>query len=59
LQALRGWLEALDARAFRQELSAVHFTASLLVVINGLFVGLITVGIFQIFVAIINEGVLW
>lgn len=57
--ALSGWIEALDAKAFQQEQTASHFLTSGLVLLNGLAVGLITVGMFQALIAIINAGVLW
>jgi type II secretory pathway component PulF len=58
-RALAGWLESLDARAFRQEqVSAQLFTTSILLV-NGVLVGLVVVATFQVLLQIVNEGVLW
>ena len=50
LNALRGWHEALDARAFQQEEAATHALTSGLVILNGLVVALIAVGMFGMLV---------
>jgi type II secretory pathway component PulF len=57
--ALRGWIEALDARAFRQEQVAAQVATTALVLWFGLIVGLIVVGVFQPLIAIINTAALW
>ena len=54
LEALRGWHEALDARAFQQEEATAHAVTSGLVVLNGLVVALITTATFGLLVAILN-----
>ena len=46
LKALRGWHEALDAKAFQQEETATHILTSGLVVMNGLVVALIATSMF-------------
>jgi type II secretory pathway component PulF len=57
LDALRGWHEALDARAFQQEEAATHTMTSGLVIVNGVIVGLIATAMFGILVAVL-KGVL-
>ena len=59
LPALRGWHEALEAKAFQQEQAATQLFTSGLVLANGLIVALLAVGVFQLLTNIINEGVLW
>ena len=46
LNALRGWHEALDAKAFQQEETATHALTSGLVILNGLVVALIATAMF-------------
>lgn len=57
--ALSGWIDALDAKAFQQEQTASHIFTSGLVILNAIAVGLITIGIFQALIAIVDAGVLW
>lgn len=57
LEALRGWHEALDAKAFQQEEATAHAVTSGLVILNGLLVALIVTAMFGMLVAILN-GVL-
>jgi type II secretory pathway component PulF len=57
LGALRGWHEALDAKAFQQEETATHMLTSGLVILNGVVVGLIAVGMYGMLVMIL-KGVL-
>lgn len=57
--ALEGWLEALDARAFRQQQTFAQAVTTALVLYNGLMVGLFAVFVFRGFTMIINQGVLW
>lgn len=59
LRALNGWCESLDAKAFQQEQAAALTLTSTLVVLNGLFVGLIVVTTFGSLIAIVEAGVLW
>lgn len=54
LAALRGWHEALDAKAFQQEETATHAFTSGLVVLNGLVVGLIATSMFGMLVMILK-----
>lgn len=57
LDALRGWHEALDAKAFQQEETATHAMTSGLVLLNGLVVALVATAMFGILVAVL-KGVL-
>ncbi|MGD1088417.1 MAG: type II secretion system F family protein [Verrucomicrobiota bacterium] len=57
LNALGGWHEALDARAFQQEEATAHVVTSGIVILNGLLVALIATAMFGMLVAIMN-GVL-
>jgi len=57
LNALRGWHEALDAKAFQQEEATAHAVTSGLVILNGLLVALIVTAMFGMLVAVLN-GVL-
>lgn len=57
LEALRGWHEALDAKAFQQEETATHAVTSGLVVMNGVIVGLIAIAMFGLLVMVL-KGVL-
>jgi type II secretory pathway component PulF len=54
LEALRGWHESLDAKAFQQEEASAHALTSGLVILNGLVVALITTAMFGLLVAILN-----
>jgi len=54
LDALRGWHEALDAKAFQQEETATHALTSGLVILNGVVVGLIAVSMFGMLVMILK-----
>lgn len=57
--ALTGWLEGLDAQAFRQQQTFGQLVTTGLVLYNGLMVALFAVYVFGGFTAIIEEGVLW
>lgn len=57
LDALRGWHEALEAKAFQQEETATHAMTSGLVLLNGLVVALIATAMFGMLVMIL-KGVL-
>jgi type II secretory pathway component PulF len=57
--ALRGWFESLDARAFQQEQAAAHLITTALVVINGACVGCICAGLFGSLISIIESAALW
>ena len=53
-KALRGWHEALDAKAFQQEEAATHVLTSGLVILNGLVVALIATSMFGMLVMILK-----
>ncbi len=55
LNALRGWHEALDAKAFQQEEAATHILTSGLVILNGLVVALIATAMFGMLVMILRR----
>jgi len=57
LRALRGWHEALDAKAFRQQETATHTLTSGLVIMNGVVVALIATAMFGILIAILNAAI--
>ena len=54
LDALRGWHEALDAKAFQQEETATHIFTSGLVILNGIVVALIAISMFGMLVMILR-----
>jgi type II secretory pathway component PulF len=54
LNALRGWHEALDAKAFQQEEAATHVVTSGLVILNGVVVALIATAMFGILIAVLK-----
>jgi type II secretory pathway component PulF len=56
LNALRGWHESLDAKAYQQEEAATHAVASGLVILNGVVVGLIATAMFGILIAILRAA---
>jgi type II secretory pathway component PulF len=58
LNALRGWHEALDAKAFQQEEATAHAVTSGLVILNGLLVALIATAMFGILIATLNGALL-
>jgi type II secretory pathway component PulF len=58
LNALRGWHEALDAKAFQQEEATAHVVTSSIVILNGLLVALIATAMYGILVAMVNRALL-
>jgi len=54
LNALRGWHEALEAKAFQQEEATAHLITSGVVIFNGALVALIATAMFGILVAVLN-----
>lgn len=54
LHTLRGWHEALDAKAFQQEEATAHVITTGLVILNGVFVGLIATAMFGILIDILH-----
>ena len=56
LQALRGWHEALEARAFQQEEAATHVATSGLVILNGVLVGLVVTAMFGVLIVMMKAA---
>jgi type II secretory pathway component PulF len=56
LNALQGWHESLDARAYQQEEAATHAVASGLVILNGVLVGLIATAMFGILISMMRAA---
>lgn len=54
LNALLGWHEALDAKAFQQEETATHAMTSGLVILNGVVVALIATAMFGILITVLK-----
>ena len=59
LQALAGWHESLDAKAFQQEQAAAHGLTSALVLWSGLFVAGLAISAFMFLTSLTNSAVLW
>ena len=57
--ALAGWHEALDAKAFQAEQTAAQVTTTALVLFSGLMVASIVIAMFLPLIALINRAVLW
>lgn len=57
LNALRGWHEALDAKAFQQEEATAHVVTTGVVILNGAFVALIAIAMFGILMALLDAMV--
>lgn len=58
-QALAGWHESLDARAFQLEQTAAQILTTAFVLFNGLVVACIVTAVFLVLVQIINGALLW
>ena len=58
-RALKGWHEALDAKAFQSEQSAAQLTTTFLVLFNGAIVACVVIGVFAALIDVINAGLLW
>jgi type II secretory pathway component PulF len=52
--ALRGWFEALDAKAFQQEQAAAHLITTAFVVLNGAAIGCVCAGLFGALISIME-----
>ena len=59
LDALAGWHESLEAKAFQAEQAAAQVITTLLVLANGAIVGLFAVGLFQLLLVIIKAASVW
>jgi type II secretory pathway component PulF len=58
LPALRGWHEALEAKASQQQEAATQTLTSGLVIMNGVIVALIVTGLFGLIIAILKGALL-
>jgi hypothetical protein len=58
-ESLRGWQEALDAKAYQAEQAASHLVTTACVVLNGLAIGVVVTGVFGLLIGLIEEGILW
>lgn len=59
LDALAGWHESLDAKAFQQEQTAAQAVTTALVLGNGAIVALVAIGFFHILLLLVREGMIW
>jgi type IV pilus assembly protein PilC len=59
MRALKGWHEALEAKAFQLEQTSAQIITTVLVIINGLVIGSISIAIFLALVQVINSAILW
>lgn len=58
-EALAGWQESLDAKAFQQEQAAAHVITSAVTLVNGLVVAVIVIGVFECLLTLIRRCFLW
>jgi type II secretory pathway component PulF len=58
LNALRGWHETLDAKAFQQEETTAHALTTGVVILNGALVALIATAMFGMLIAILKGALL-
>ncbi len=58
-EALAGWHESLDARAFHQEQVAAQIVTSAIVLLNGAVVAAFVIGVFQMFVHLMGAVAIW
>lgn len=56
LNALRGWHEALDAKAFQQEEATAHVVTTSVVILNGVLVGLVATAMFGLLIIAVKGG---
>ncbi|MFO1496946.1 MAG: hypothetical protein U1G07_00870 [Verrucomicrobiota bacterium] len=59
LSGLQGWLDSLDARAFRQQQTFAQTITTALVLYNGTMVALFACFVFEAITRVIEMGVLW
>jgi type IV pilus assembly protein PilC len=59
LAALAGWHEALEASAYQQEQTAAQLLTTALLLVNGLFVGLLAITVFQLLLYVTQVSPLW
>lgn len=56
--ALAGWHEALAAKAFQRQQAASQLVSTGFVLLNGVMVGLVALGLFELLVAVFEEAAL-
>ena len=59
LQALAGWHESLDAKAYQQEQAASQGITTAMVLWTGLFVGGVAISVFTFLVSVLTSSALW
>lgn len=59
MQAILGWNEALDAKAFQQEQATAQTASTGLLLANALLVGFLVISVFGVLISIIEGGLLW
>jgi len=57
--ALRGWFQALDAKAFQQEQAAAQTLTTAVVLWNGFVIGAFVVGVFLFLISLVETAALW
>ena len=58
-EALAGWHDWLEAKAFQEEQAVSQVISTGLVLFNGILVGALAIGLFQFLTSIIQEVALW
>jgi type II secretory pathway component PulF len=59
LHSLQGWHDTLDAKAYQQEQAASQVLSTVLIILNGVLVGIVALAIFQPIIAVIQREALW
>ena len=59
MDALRGWHEALNAKAFQLEQGAAQIVTTAFVVINGAWVACVVIAMFLLIIRLMEQAVLW
>ena len=59
VEALTGWVQTLDARAFRSEQIFSQTLSTLMILLTGAVVGVVCIGTFQGLIGIIEQEALW
>lgn len=57
--ALAGWHESLDAHAYQEEQATAHVVSTIMVLINGLVVGIVVLSLFLPLIEITKQGSMW
>jgi len=59
LRSLQGWHDTLDAKAYQLEQAASQVFSTLLLLLNGVLVGIVVLALFQPIIAVIQREALW